>query len=77
MEVLQEISVSTTIPDLLHATLGLGFLIGGGWMLYRWKRTPRPGFVSTSAADKMARLPPGAKQVMDADRLLQPHAALS
>jgi integrating conjugative element relaxase (TIGR03760 family) len=77
MEVLQEISVSTTIPDLLHATLGLGFLIGGGWMLYRWKRAPRPGFVATSAAEKMARLPPGAKQVMDADRLLQPHAALS
>ena len=77
MEVLQEISVSTAIPDLLNATLGLGFLLGGGWLLSRWKRAPRPGLLAASAAAKIAALPPGAKRVMDADQLLQPHAVLS
>ncbi|MDP2834103.1 MAG: MobH family relaxase [Pseudomonadota bacterium] len=77
MEVLQEIPVSAAIPDLLKATLGLGFLLGGGWLLLRWRRSPRPGLLTTSVAAKTAPLPSGATWVMDAGPLLQPHAALS
>ncbi|MBU1664562.1 MAG: TraI domain-containing protein [Gammaproteobacteria bacterium] len=69
--------MSTAIPDLLNATLGIGFLVAGGWLLSRWKRAPRPDLPAASAATKIATLPLGAKWVMDAGSLLQPHAALS
>lgn len=76
MEILQKVPV-TAMLDILNVALGFGFLVGGGWLLYRWKRALRPDFVATSAAAMVTRLPPGAKRVMHADRLLQPHAALS
>lgn len=69
------------MPDLLNVTLGIGFLVGGGWLLLRWGRSPRPGHLATSVAasvaPKIGPLPSGAKWVMDAGPLLQPHAALS
>lgn len=74
MEILQKVPVTSAMPDIVNVMLGIGFLVGGGWLLARRGVKSNRRAISEAAG---AVPPTGAQRVMDADQLLRPHAALT